>query len=133
MKGLGAPVENQFGLRPARDAQKKLAPLTKAADLDTKQFLKGVSTLNFHMHMPHYAVTSPSGQGVHVLAKQPIDQSRPHPFLEAGNSEFNILLWMPPSGDRAGDVLFADSTIFSTLFGVDESLQNFWRNLATAR
>jgi hypothetical protein len=132
MKGLGAPVENQFGLRPARDAQKKLAPLTKAADLDTKQFLKGVSTLNFHMHMPHYAVTSPSGQGVHVLAKQPIDQSRPHPFLEAGNSEFNILLWMPPSGDRAGDVLFADSTIFSTLFGVDESLQNFWRNLATS-
>jgi hypothetical protein len=40
---------------------------------------------------------------------------------------------MPPKGNRAGDVLFADSTIFSTLFGVDESLQNFWRNISTSR
>jgi hypothetical protein len=35
-------------------------------------------------------------------------------------------------GDRAGDVLIADSTIFSTLFGVDESLERFWKNLAAA-
>ena len=133
MKGLGAPVENRYGLRPLRDAQRRLAPLTITPDLDTKQFLKGVSTFNFHMHLPHYAVTSPGGQGVHVLARQPIDQSRPHPFIEAGNTEFNMFLWMPPGGNRAGDVLFADSTIFSTLFGVDESLQNFWRNLATSR
>ena len=133
MKGLGAPVENRYGLRPLRDAQRRLAPLTIAADLDTKQWLKGVSTFNFHMHLPHYAVTSSDSQGVRVLAKQPIDQSRPHPFIEAGNTEFNMFLWMPPAGGRAGDVLFADSTIFSTLFGVDESLQNFWRNLATSR
>jgi len=133
MKGLGAPVENRYGLRPLRDAQGKLAPVSKASDLDTKQFLKDVTTLNFHMHLPHYAVTSPDGKGVHVLAKQPIDQSRPHPFIDAGNTELNMLLWMPPAGNRAGDVLFADSTIFSTLFGVDESLKNFWRNLATAR
>ncbi len=84
------------------------------------------------MHLPHYAVTSDNGS-VHVLAKQPIDQSRPHPFVEAGNTEFNMFLWMPPDGDRAGDVLFADSTIFSTLFGADDSLRNFWRNIATAR
>ena len=133
MKGLGAPVENRYGLRPLRDAQRRLAPLAIAGDLDTKQWLKGVSTFNFHMHLPHYAVTSPDSQGVRVLAKQPVDQSRPHPFIEAGNTEFNMFLWMPPAGNRAGDVLFADSTIFSTLFGVDESLQNFWRNLATSR
>src|SRR4029453_9539541 len=78
MKGLGTPVENRYGLRPLRDAQSKLAPLTIAADLDTKQWLKGVTTFNFHMHLPHYAVTSPDGQGVRVLAKQPIDTSRPH-------------------------------------------------------
>ena len=59
--------------------------------------------------------------------------SKPHPFTEAGNTEFNMCLWMPPGEGRAGDVLFADSTIFSTLFGVDESLQNFWRNIATAK
>jgi hypothetical protein len=133
MKGLGTPVENRYGLRPLRDAQRKLAPLTIASDLDTKQWLKGVTTFNFHMHLPHYAVTSQDGQGVHVLAKQPIDLSRPHPFIDAGNKEFNMFLWVPPTGERAGDVLFADSTIFSTLFGVDESLQNFWRNLATSR
>ena len=67
-----------------------------------------------------------------MLARQPIDLSRPHPFTEAGNREFNMFLWMPPSGDRAGDVLLADSTIFSTLFGRDESLERFWKNLATA-
>jgi len=42
-----------------------------------------------------------------------------------------MLLWMPPDGNRAGDNLFADSTIFTTLFGGYKSLENFWRNLAT--
>ncbi|MGH9463007.1 MAG: hypothetical protein ACRD1X_17490 [Vicinamibacteria bacterium] len=133
MKGLGVPVENRYGLRPARDpGTKKLAPLSVARDLDTKGWLEGVTTLNFHMHLPHYAVTSDDGKSVHVLAKQPIDMSRPHPFTEAGNREFNMFLWMPPAGDRAGDVLLADSTIFSTLFGRDESLERFWKNLVTA-
>ena len=41
-----------------------------------------------------------------------------------------MFLWMPASSE-AGDVLLADSTIFSTLFGRDESLERFWKNLAT--
>jgi hypothetical protein len=41
-----------------------------------------------------------------------------------------MLLWVPPVSNRAGDIVFADSTIFTTLFGGTESLQNFWRNLA---
>ena len=98
-------------------------------DLDTRGFLKGVTTFNFHMHLPHYEVTTEDTKSIHVMARQPIDLSNPHPFTEAGNREFNMFLWMPPSGDRAGDVLLADSTIFSTLFGVSESLENFWRNL----
>jgi hypothetical protein len=56
--------------------------------------------------------------------------SRPHPFTQAGNREFNMLLWMPPDAERAGDIVFADSTVFTTLFGGTESLENFWRNLA---
>jgi hypothetical protein len=132
MKGLGIPVENRFGLRPARDPEtKKLAPLSIARDLDSKGWLKGVTTFNFHMHLPHYAVTTDDTKSIHVLARQPIDMSRPHPFTEEGNTEFNMCLWMPPSGKRAGDILFADSTIFSTLFGADESLENFWRNIST--
>ncbi len=131
MKGLGIPVENRYGLRPAIDPEtKQIAPLSIMRDLDTRGFLKGVTTFNFHMHLPHYEVTTEDTKSIHVLAKQPIDRSKPHPFTEAGNREFNMFLWMPPSGSRAGDVLLADSTIFSTLFGVSESLENFWRNLA---
>jgi hypothetical protein len=134
MKGLGIPVENRHGLRPLRDPEtKKLAALSIERDLDTKNWLKGVTTFNFHMHLPHYAVTDDNSEAVHVLARQPIDMKNPHPFTEAGNTEFNMFLWMPPGGDRAGDVLFADSTIFSTLFGADESLHNFWRNIATVK
>jgi hypothetical protein len=39
---------------------------------------------------------------------------------------------MPPGGRRAGDVLIADSAIFTTLFGGDASLDRWWKNLATA-
>ena len=83
------------------------------------------------MHLPHYAVTTDDSKAIHVLARQPIDMSNPHPFTEAGNRELNMFLWMPPSGDRAGDILLADSTIFTTLFGGDVSLERFWKNLAT--
>jgi hypothetical protein len=84
------------------------------------------------MHLPHYAVTSGT-DAVKVLGKQPIDLSKPHPFTEAGNREFNTFLWVPPANQRAGDILFVDSTVFSTLFGVDESVERFWKNLVTAK
>jgi hypothetical protein len=80
------------------------------------------------MHLPHYAVISDDPKAIHVLARQPIDMTRPHPFIEAGNREFNSFLWMPPA--TRGDILLADSTIFTTLFGGDESLARFWKNLA---
>ena len=70
---------------------------------------------------------------MHVLGRQPIDLSKPHPFTEAGNREFNSFVWMPPAGQRGGEMLLADSTVFSTLFGADESLKRFWKNLATAK
>jgi hypothetical protein len=133
MKGLGIPVENRHGLRPAVvKGTNRIAPLSIARDLDRRGWLAGVQTFNFHMHLPHYAVTTDDTTSIHVLARQPIDLSRPHPFTEAGNREFNSLVWMPPSGNRAGDVLVVDSTVFSTLFGVDQSLETFWRNIATA-
>jgi hypothetical protein len=100
-------------------------------DLDTRGWLTNVPTFNFHMHLPHYSVTTDDLKTIHVLARQPVDVSRPHPFVEAGNKEFNMFLWMPPAVDRAGDILLADSTIFTTLFGGDESLETFWKNIAT--
>ncbi|PYS98392.1 MAG: hypothetical protein DMF63_16025 [Acidobacteria bacterium] len=132
MKELNVPVVNKWGLRPAVvPGTRDIAPLNTFGDLDKRGLLKDVPTLNFHPHLPHYEVV-PNGSEIHVLAKQPVDPDRPHPFTAAGNTEMNSLLWMPPAGDRAGDILLVDSTHFTTLFGGTESLENFWRNLAMA-
>lgn len=133
MKGLGVPVENRYGLRPGVvTGTRQIAPLSIERDLDTRGWLDGVTNFSFHKHLPHYAVTD-DGAAVRVLAKQPIDLSNPHPFTAAGNRELNAFLWMPPAGTRAGDILLADSTVFSTLFGADESLTRFWKNIAAAK
>jgi hypothetical protein len=131
MEALGVPVHNVWGLRPATvQATRQIAPVTAFRDLDALGLLNGVQTLNFHPHLPHYELTAPGATTIHVLARQPVDLERPHPFVEAGNTEFNSLLWMPPEGERAGDILIVDSTHFTTLFGGGESLEAFWRNLA---
>jgi hypothetical protein len=132
MKGLGVPVENRYGLRPATVGETtRLQPLIKTDDVDSRGWLEGVTTFNFHPHLPHYAVTTNERDAIHVLARQPVNMEHPHPFTAAGNRDFNMFLWMPPRGDRAGDILLADSTIFTTLFGGDESLDRFWTNIAT--
>lgn len=134
MQGLGLPVENRWGLRPLTvGGPERIAPLTTYRDLDPLGWLEGVSSFNFHMHLPHYALTVEDSKAVRVLARQPIDMSRPHPFTEDGNREFNTFLWIPPAGKRSGDILFADSTVFSMLFAGDDSLQRFWRNIATSK
>jgi hypothetical protein len=131
IKALGVPVLNQYGLRPAVvKGTGKIAPLTISKDLDKLGLLNDVSTFNFHLHLPHYALTTEDTSSVHVLARQPIDLDRPHPFTAAGNMEFNSFIWMPPKDERAGHILLADSTIFTTLFGGTDSLENFWKNLA---
>ena len=134
MKGLGVPVENRYGLRPGVvPGTRQIAPLNINRDLDTRRWLEGVAHFSFHKHLPHYAVTSDNPKSIHILARQPIDLSKPHPFTEAGNREFNSFLWMPPAGMRAGEILLVDSTVFSTLFGADEGVKRFWNNLATAK
>lgn len=134
MKGLDVPIENRFGLRPAPSKDSgRPAPLSANRDLDTHGWLEGVTTFSSHMHLPHYALTRDDPKSIRVLATQPIDLSRPHPFIEAGNREFNALVWMSPGGSRGGDILMVDSTVFSTLFGMDESLDRFWKNLASKK
>jgi hypothetical protein len=134
IKGLGLPVENRYGLRPAVvPGTMQIAPLTVNRDADAAGWLTGVDSFNFHMHLPHYAVLSDDPNEVRVLATQPIDLSRPHPFTEEGNTEFNTCVWLPPKTGRAGHILMADSTVFSTLFAGDASLQRFWKNIALGR
>jgi hypothetical protein len=134
MKGLGVPITNQYGLCPAVVKKTgEVAPLSINHDLDRLGLLDDVTSFNFHQHLPHYAVAGDADGAAHVLGRQPIDLERPHPFIEAGNTEFNSCVWMPPSNDRGGNILLADSTIFTTLFGGTESLRHFWRNLAVVR
>lgn len=132
LQGLGIPVENRYALRPAvrPGTANQIAPFTAFRDADALGLLEGVESLNFHMHLPHYALTRDDGTA-RVLATQPIDPAHPHPMTLAGEMEFNTLVWAPPAGDRAGDVVICDSTVFSTLFGADESLERFWKNLVT--
>jgi len=131
MKALDVPAINQWGLHPAQTkGTGEIAPLKMNRELDNLGLLKGVKTFNFHPHLPHYALTIKDSKDIHVLARQPIDLDRPHPFTEAGNTEINSLLWMPPKDERAGQILLADSTIFTTLFSGTDSLEHFWRNLA---
>ena len=132
MRGLGVPVHNTWGLRPAVvSGTKEIAPLTVSRDLDDIGLMAGVPTLSFHQHLPHYELTEPEGDRLRVLGRQPVDPDRPHPFTAAGNTEFNAVIWMPPAGDRAGDVVLIDSTHFTTLFGGTDSLRQLWSNLVT--
>jgi hypothetical protein len=134
MKAMDVPVHNTWGLRPAVvEGTNDIEPLAAFRDLDTHRLLDNVSTFNFHPHLPHYELTEPESDSLRVLGRQRIDPSRPHPFTAAGNTEFNALIWMPPTGQRAGDIVLVDSTNFTTLFGGTDSLKNFWRNLATMK
>jgi hypothetical protein len=134
MTALGVPVRNKWGLRPAVvDGTKQIAPLSGFRDLDSLGLLGDVTTFNFHPHLPHYELTAPESDSLRVLGRQRVDPNRPHPFTAAGNTELNALVWMPPTGDRAGDIVLVDSTNFTTLFGGTDSLKNFWHNLATMK
>lgn len=132
LNALDIPVENQWGLSPGRvKGTNQPAPLNIAADLDARGLLRGVTTFNLHYHLPHYALTAEDPKRAAVLARQPINlDAPPHPFVEAGHREFNAMVWSPPGGKRAGDVVIFDFTLLSGLFGGAKSLEQLWRNLA---
>lgn len=84
MAGLGAPVENRFGLRPAlAPGTNKPSPLSVARDLDSKGWLNGITNFNFHMHLPHYAVTTDDTKSV----RTPQDRVRIQSRLKIKNVE----------------------------------------------
>lgn len=131
MKGLNVPVMNKFGLRPAViKGTNEIAPLSARRELDKLGLLQNVDTFNFHLHLPHYEILPDNAGSAVLLATQPIDLERPHPFIDEGNKEFNTFIWLPPGNGRAGNILMADSTIFTTLFGGTDSLKHFWKNIA---
>lgn len=134
MKGLGIPIEARYGIRPTVIEGTTHSPLSVSRDLDTRGWLQGVTTFNLHLHMPHYGPTTDDPKAAIVLGRQLIDLARPpHRATEALNGEINSFVWLPPGGERAGDILMADSTLFSTLFGAGESVERFWANIVMAK
>ncbi|GAB1539218.1 hypothetical protein NUACC21_18840 [Scytonema sp. NUACC21] len=132
LAGLGFDIKNHFGLNPAKcPKDNSPAPLRIFSDLDELKILQGVNTFNLHPHLPHYYVPDCLSKSVCILAKQLINPQAPrHPFTDAGNVDFNALLWIFPHGIQAGNLFVCDATLWSSAFGGVKSLEVFWRNLA---
>jgi hypothetical protein len=131
LAGLGVPVQNQFGLNPARAADGSPAPLELNLDIhEIDSLLGGVRTFNLHPHLPHLFVPPDYRKYVEVLARQPINPfAARHFFTDAGNRFFDSMLRVRPPG-IPGMVLVGDATLWSSAFGGLPSLQSFWANLA---
>lgn len=129
LEAIGVPVVNRFGLSPAAGADGGPAPLLVEPQAGP-DVLRDVSTFNLHPHLPHLQILPGAVGNLRVLARQPINTSaKPHPFSQ-DHTHFDALVWAPPAGDRACNVLVCDATLWSAAFGGLRSLEAFWRNLA---
>jgi hypothetical protein len=128
--GLGVPVENRFGLRPARAPDGSPAPVEINRALDELGLLRDVEAFHLHPHLPQLERVGPSTERMEVLARQKIDLTAPpHPFTQAGRSSFDALLQSRPD-TFAGKLLVCDTTLFSSTAGGVENLRRFWANVA---
>ncbi len=129
LAGLGVPVENRFGLRPAAASDGSAAPIEIEKAQDRLNFLDGVSTFNLHPHLPHFQLLGDASAKLDVLARQSIDLSAPpHAFVRSGNSKFDALLQSRPEA-FAGVLLIGDATLWSSAAGGLDSLRRLWTNV----
>jgi hypothetical protein len=129
LAGLGVPVDNRFGLRPAASADGAPAPVEIDRALDELSLLRGVEAFNLHPHLPQLERIGPSTERMDVLARQTIDLTAPpHPFTQGGRSSFDALLQSRPD-TFAGKLLVCDTTMFSSTAGGVENLRRFWANV----
>ncbi len=129
LAGLGMPVENRFGLRPALDDDGQPAPIDFSTVQRPSRFLDGVQRLNAHPHLPHLERLADTASRLAVVARQSIDLAAPpHPFTRGGRSNFDAML-QSRSGAFAGDLLVTDATVWSSTAGGLTDLRRLWRNL----
>jgi len=129
LTGLGVPVENRFGLRPASAPDGAPAPVEIDRALDELGLLWGVEAFHLHPHLPQFERIGPSTERMDVLARQKIDLTAPpHPFTQGGRSSFDALLQSRPE-TFAGKLLVCDTTMFSSSAGGIENLRRFWTNV----
>jgi hypothetical protein len=130
LAGLGVPVENRFGLRPASEPDGSPMAIEIESRADRLGLLNGVTTFNLHPHLPHFERRGGAAEKMEVLARQRIDLSAPpHPFTKDGRRTFDALL-QSREGVFAGDLLVGDTTLWSSTAGGVNSLRRFWTNLA---
>jgi hypothetical protein len=129
LAGLGVPVENRFGLRPAVTADGAPAPAEIDHALDVLGLLTGVETFNLHPHLPQLERIGSATEHMEVLGRQAIDPAAPpHPFTRNGRSTFDALLQSSPD-TFAGKLLVCDTTMFSSTAGGVDNLRQLWSNV----
>jgi hypothetical protein len=129
LAGLGVPVENRYGLRPAVAPDGSPMPIEVERPLDTLRLLHEVETFNLHPHLPQLERVGEAAERMDVLARQPIDLTAPpHPFAQGGRTSFDALLQSRPE-TFAGRLLVCDMTIFSATAGGLDSLRRLWSNV----
>jgi hypothetical protein len=129
LAGLGVPVENRFGLRPAVMADGKPAPVEIDRALDELGLLRDIEAFHLHPHLPQLERIGSSIERMDVLARQRVDPTAPpHPFMQGGRSSFDALLQSRPD-TFAGKLLVCDTTMFSSTAGGVENLRRFWINV----
>jgi hypothetical protein len=130
LEGLGLPVRNRFGLRPAKMPDGSPTPLQIFGEFDRAGLLEGVTTFSLHPHLPHFERLEGSMGKLDLLARQPIDPGAPpHPFTAGGRLDFDALLQSKPDL-FPGRLLICDVTTWTSTWGGLDSLQRFCRNVA---
>lgn len=129
LAGLGMPVENRFGLRPALEPDGEPTPIDADRDLDDLGLLVGVETFNAHPHLPQLERLGAAIGKMEVLARQRIDRAAPpHPRFPKDRDGFDALL-QSSAVVFPGRMLVCDTTLFSATAGGVASLSRFWRNI----
>jgi len=129
LAGLGVPVENRFGLKPASTPDGAPAPVEINRGLDELGLLREVEAFHLHPHLPQLERIGPSMQRMDVLARQKIDLTAPpHPFAQGGRSSFDAIL-QSRQDTFPGKLLVCDTTMFSSTAGGVENLRRFWANI----
>lgn len=130
MAGLGAPIRNRFGLRPARTEHGDPVPFDRVAE-DRFGILAGVPHLNLHPHLPHFERVGAGAEALEVLARQLVDPNAPaHPEMP-GRSAFDAILQARPEA-KLGRLVVCDATLWTSAFGGLQGLEAFWANVISA-
>jgi hypothetical protein len=129
LAGLGVPVENRYGLRPAAATDGSPMPIEVERSSDDLGLLRKVETFNLHPHLPQLERIGAAADRMDVLARQHIDPTAPpHPAVREIRLSFDALLQSKPE-TFAGRLLVCDTTLFSSTAGGLDNLRRLWSNV----